>query len=214
IALALHALPAGTFADTATYLSWQGNLEAQFDLPLSDRTERLRGMLTTPNFFQVLGVAAAHGRVFAPADGTAQDLLVISDALWHRAFGGDPSIVGRTVPITSGRPRVQKVVTIIGVLPPTFRFTYPEDTEAWAMLPWDRVLTGTLGYWTVARLAPGVPQTTADAVVRSLPSKVGRQVPPEYRRIVELETVTSWVVAETRPSLVLLASVSLLLLVI
>ncbi|MBZ5498903.1 MAG: ABC transporter permease, partial [Acidobacteriia bacterium] len=115
-----------------------GNSEAQFDLTLGDRAERLRGALVTPNFFDVLGVKAVAGRLFAATDETsAEPLLVLSDRLWRRAFGADPGIVGRRIMLVGDtRPRRPRTFAVIGVLPPAFRFTYPDETEAWVLEPW------------------------------------------------------------------------------
>jgi putative ABC transport system permease protein len=214
LALAIHSQSGNVLADTATYLSWQGNLEPQFDLTVADHTERLRGTFATANFFDVLGVTAAEGRVFTAADESAHvQMLVLSDALWHRAFGADRSVIGRTLTMLAGRPRQLQTFTIIGVLPPTFRFTYPLETEAWAILSWtDLRAVGVSGYWTVARLAPGVTFAVAQARVRAIPTTPrGR---PSRQIIFRLEPITEWVVAEARPSVLLLAGVALLLLVI
>jgi predicted permease len=65
------------------------------------------------NFFDVLGVGAAIGRVFRAGSGT-DGQLVLTDRYWKSAFGGDPAICGRTVSV--GRT----ALTVIGVLPPGF----------------------------------------------------------------------------------------------
>jgi putative ABC transport system permease protein len=213
-ALAIHHQTGSVLADTATYLSWQGDLDPQFDLTVADHTERLRGTYATANFFDVLGVTAAEGRVFTAADeSTHVQMLVLSDALWHRAFGGDRSVIGRTMTMLAGRPRQLQPFTIIGVLPPTFRFTYPLETEAWAILSWAHIQpVGRTGYWTVARLAPSATLAVAQARVAALPTALpGR---PSRQTIFRLEPITEWVVAEARPSVLLLAGVAFLLLVI
>jgi len=72
---------------------------------------------TSPNFFQVLGVAPALGRSFAPDEigpGRGQ-VMVLTHHLWKR-LGADPGIVGRDVRL-QGRP-----FRVIGVLPPEFTF--------------------------------------------------------------------------------------------
>jgi predicted permease len=68
------------------------------------------------NFFDVLGVGAAVGRVFQAGSG-ADGQLVLTDRYWKTAFGGDPAICGRTVAV--GRA----ALTVIGVLPPGFSGT-------------------------------------------------------------------------------------------
>jgi predicted permease len=65
------------------------------------------------NFFDVLGVQAAMGRVFH-ANAGADGQLVLTDRYWRTAFGGDPAICGRTVPVGG------TALAVIGVLPPGF----------------------------------------------------------------------------------------------
>jgi len=70
-------------------------------------------------YFQALGVAPVIGRAFGPEDdrrggGVSGLVALISDGLWSRKFGRDPSVIGRAMPI-NGRP-----VTIIGVTPAGF----------------------------------------------------------------------------------------------
>ena len=68
------------------------------------------------NFFDVLGVQAAMGRVFHAGSG-ADGQLVLSDRYWKTAFGGDSAICGRTVSVGGA------ALTVIGVLPPGFSGT-------------------------------------------------------------------------------------------
>jgi putative ABC transport system permease protein len=72
---------------------------------------------TSPNLFDLLGVAPALGRSFAPDEiGRAREqVIVLTHHLWNR-LGADPGIVGRDVRL-QGRP-----FTVIGVLPPDFTF--------------------------------------------------------------------------------------------
>ncbi len=80
--------------------------------------ERVQAYVVSPNLFDLLAVGPARGRDFSPADGAtgAPRVVLISDALWRRRFGGDPSIVGRSVSL-AGLPRV-----VVGVMPPGVRF--------------------------------------------------------------------------------------------
>lgn len=202
--------------ESATYKSWQGNLEAQFDIRLEDRAERLRGALVTANFFDVLGTPAALGRTITAADETANPTaIVLSDGLWRRAFGADSTIIGRRVTLLAQRGRVPTVFTVVGVMPPAFDFTYPESTEAWAILPWQQVNSPTTGFWTVARLRPGVTRDAAQARLAAFPASFEPpDLPPQYRDTIRLEAVTDWVTSESRPSLLLLGAVAVLLLLI
>jgi predicted permease len=70
----------------------------------------------TGNYFKVLGVSAIAGRAIEESDERpgAEPVAVLSSAFWQRRFGGDASIVGKTVRLNN------TVVTIVGVLPPSF----------------------------------------------------------------------------------------------
>src|SRR2546422_964206 len=122
-------------SDLAVVRSWQGNPEAWIDVIGDPAPERLRGMYATTNFFALLGIQAALGRTFAAAD-EEQPVALVSDGLWRRRFGADPAIVGRQLPLIVGRAhRATRTCTVIGVLPPGLRFTYPDETEVWLVLP-------------------------------------------------------------------------------
>lgn len=91
-------------------------------MPDADGSPELRLVnVVTINFFSALGVKPALGRLFAPGDEAslqAQPGIVLGNAFWRSRFGGDPSIVGRTVRIMRGTPLP---VTVLGVLPADFR---------------------------------------------------------------------------------------------
>jgi len=211
---------ANVFDGFAAIKSWSGSSDAQFDLTLRDRAERLRGALVTPNFFDVLGVTAAAGRLFAAADETSTEpLLVLSDGLWRRAFGADPGTVGRRITLVGGiRPRRPRTFAVIGVLPPAFRFTYPDETEAWVLKPWAELAREpgpALCCQVIARLRTSVTVESASSRVAAIRTHLDRPgIPPEQRRIARLERIEDWVVGDTRPSLLLLGAVAALLLAI
>lgn len=79
---------------------------------------RLYGSAVSPNYFRTLGVAAVHGRTFAPEEGRTpgdSTLIVLGHDLWRSAFGGEAGRVGGTLEV-NGVP-----FTVIGVMPPGFR---------------------------------------------------------------------------------------------
>ena len=88
----------------------------------SGSTERERIMLVTPDFFATLGVAPVMGRVFTEDETSyqADDVVILSDAYWRQRYQADPHIVGTQI-------RADGVTTtVIGVLPPGFRFLSSE----------------------------------------------------------------------------------------
>ncbi|HET8890336.1 MAG TPA: ABC transporter permease [Candidatus Angelobacter sp.] len=84
----------------------------------------------SPNFFDLLGNKAALGRLFTPADeANCAQCVVITDRLWKAEFNSDRNIVGKTISV-DGRPG-----TVIGVLPESFVFTFPE-VSVWLLPRW------------------------------------------------------------------------------
>jgi predicted permease len=69
------------------------------------------GRLVTGNYFEVLGVKAALGRLLTPDDGesAAGSPVVLSHGLWQRQFGGDPAILHRTIRLN------RHPMTVVGV---------------------------------------------------------------------------------------------------
>jgi putative ABC transport system permease protein len=107
------------FSDIATV--------TQRSLTLSDgdEPERFRGSTVTWNMFPMLGIQPLLGRQFRPeedAPGGAR-VVLLSHGVWQRRYGGDPSIVGRTITV-NGTPH-----TVVGVMPP--RFQFPESAQLW-----------------------------------------------------------------------------------
>jgi predicted permease len=92
---------------------------------------RVTGALVSPNYFSVLGVAMQLGRPFRPEEEAASSpvtVAVLSDRLWRTSFGGDPSIIGRTIRVNA-RP-----FTVIGVTTPSFSGHSLEVANMWIPL--------------------------------------------------------------------------------
>jgi putative ABC transport system permease protein len=82
-----------SFDAMAVLRSWEPTLTGV------EPPERLDGRRVSADYFRVLGVPPARGRDFQVEDDRAggPNVVVLSDTLWHRRFGGDPSLIGRTV---------------------------------------------------------------------------------------------------------------------
>src|ERR1041385_9290005 len=76
--------------------------------------ERLLSLSATADFFPMLGVAPALGRVFQPEEFQpgSDNVIVLSNRFWTRRFGSDPNIVGRKIQLDG------KTVEVVGVMPP------------------------------------------------------------------------------------------------
>src|SRR5207247_4167108 len=72
----------------------------------SGRTELVSGELVSGNYFPVLGVGAAAGRLFTASDDLTQSghpLAVLSYRFWQTRFNGDPGVIGRRI-VVNGYP--------------------------------------------------------------------------------------------------------------
>ena len=202
--------------DIAALDLWQTSSAARMDLVGPDGAEQLRGSYATRNFFRVVGVQAVFGRTFR--DDDADDVVVLSDALWRRRFGADPDVVGTTVDLTAGDPnRELGRFTIIGVLPARFRFTYPQETELWAPLGADDLSTASLAlrYTVVARLKAGVTYDDSQTDMAAVAEAIGRDEGGRFATgTVRVEPVHEYALGRTRPALLLLGAVTSFLLIV
>jgi predicted permease len=146
------------------------------DVTLSDvdiAAERLDGARITANTLSVLGIAPVTGRDFNEADEMpgAPEVVLISDDVWRRRYGADPRIAGRTT-------RVNGVVTsIVGVLPPRFRF--PEFEDVWLPFRPESSETRNQGPTVnvIGRLQPGVSADAANRELASIAARLAEQYP-------------------------------------
>ena len=156
-------------------------------MPGTDGTpELLLVNVVTTNFFTTLGVAPAAGRLFTPADEAslaAEPGVVLGHEFWRRRFGSDPSIVGQTIRLMRGVP---VLVTVLGVLPETFRdLDAATDRDlwlppaTWVRLSNPRELEGRDDRWfqVTARRRPGVSVQAADADVVRIASNLAAAYP-------------------------------------
>ncbi len=186
--------------------------------------ERLELVLTSPSYFSILGsVKPEKGRLFGPQDfalGFAE-AIVISDGLWHRAYGGDPNIIGRRLRLDSDP------YTVVGVLPPGFRHpgsTISADVEVWATGGYSadpfptpsrtlRMLPGAMG-----RLKPGVTLAEAQAKLDVMQAQLRKQFASDYApgsgRTVRVHSLQESLVGNVRPILLVLMGAVILIIVI
>jgi predicted permease len=145
--------------------------------------ERILGIHVTGNYFSLMGVGAALGRVIGPEDDLspgAHPVVMLSYQCWQRRFGADPQIVGRSV-LISGRN-----YTVIGVAPPEFHGTELAITpELWfpmMMKPGLEVGRGpikgrTSPVSTIGRLKEGVSWAQAESALNLIAAQLGREYP-------------------------------------
>ena len=181
------------------------------------RPERVNALVVTANLFSVLGVHPRFGAAFTADEDrpNAQPVVVISDGLWRRTFGGDPSIVGKQVEI-QGRKR-----TVVGVAPPGFDL-HDAHADVWLPLgldPANRKNRGSHYLYLVGRLKPDVTQGRAESELRALLQQWGRitpgmHVPNDSTHKLQLASLQSEVIGNVSRALwVLQGAVTLVLLI-
>ncbi|HEX8144501.1 MAG TPA: ABC transporter permease [Pyrinomonadaceae bacterium] len=177
----------------------------------SEQPEALAGARVSFNFFQTLGIAPMLGRAFSSEDGqlSAPGTIVLSHRLWQRRFGGDPSIVGRTLQTTEG-PSV-----VVGVMPPDFRF--PSFAEAWVPFARDssEMRVRNRYFQVFGRLKPDQSLASAQAEMTTVASRLEAEHPETNKGwAVVLTPLKQRLTGETRPALlVLLGAVGFVLLI-
>jgi len=143
--------------------------------------ERIWGLHVTGNYFSLLGVGAALGRVITPEDDLtpgAHPVVMLSYRCWQQRFGADPQIIGRSV-LIGGRN-----YAVIGVTPPEFRGTELAYTpEMWfpmMMKPGLEVGSGPLKgrtspVSTIGRLKEGVTWAQAESALNLTRAQLARE---------------------------------------
>jgi len=175
----------------ANYLDWQAQNHVFTDMAATRFTtasltgdgqpEQLSGKKVTPNFFDVLGVQPTVGRPFTAEEDKAQSpVVVLGYDVWRRRFGGDESIVGRTI-------RMNEVQTkVVGVMPRGFFFGDRKNSDYWvpmAFTPaqWARRQSHFLT--VVARMKPEVTKQQAQKDMERVAVDLQKQYPESNAKL-------------------------------
>ena len=209
----------------ADYLSWKAEAPAfqslaavsarGFNLTTDGEPERLDGALVSADFFAVLGTRPFLGHTFeSGAPGPRE--VVLGEALWRRRFGGDTSVIGRTL-VLDGEP-----MTVIGVVPAAVRV--PSTAQLWVSArtrvpehptyPIDPDTDRSRHFLTViARLAPGQTPASAKASLAPLQARLAREFPDEERDMAGVIVIPlrEQLFGAARPQVLVLLAVSALL---
>jgi len=176
---------------------------------------QLFGSTVTASLFGTLGVRPALGRLFRESEdqaGTAR-VVILGDGLYHRLFGGDPSVIGRSVLLNDEKHE------IVGVMPPGFRFPHNEN-ELWTPMgatydakEWSN--RGRHNFWVAARLAPGVSLQRANEDIHAIATRLEQQYPRTNRQVgAFVAPMREHFVGDTRSMLwILLGAVGFVLLI-
>ncbi|HEX6185959.1 MAG TPA: ABC transporter permease [Pyrinomonadaceae bacterium] len=195
--------------------------EFSFNMAAREGSERVSGVVVSPEFFSVFGVNPLQGRLITPAQDApgGPRVVVLGHTLWRQRFGGDASILGQSINL-DGEPR-----TVVGVMPEGFQF--PAGAELWASSRYavpehplrpaqDPTTRRDSQYFeVVGRLRPGTgleqARAEAKAVAQRLKQQYGESEEAVSASVVSLHED---VVGETRSALLLLVGAVAILLLI
>jgi putative ABC transport system permease protein len=149
------------------------------------RAEQVSSLRVSEGYFRTLGMMPVMGRAFSPDDDRPNGprLAILSHGLWQRAFGSDPSIVGRAVRIN------QESFTVIGIMPADFVVSAESapgvmgSPDLWTPLQLSTKDPGYQGdnYQMIARLRPDVSMTRAQQQLTALQGPFHAQF-PDYKK--------------------------------
>lgn len=183
------------------------------NLTEGDEPERVSGLAVSADFWKTLGLPPVAGRAFVPADDVPghAPVAMISEGLWKRRYGGEASLIGRTINVNLV-PHV-----VVGVVPQDVGFS--SDTDLWLPLGRDPGVDENRGdrrLIVLGRLAPGVTLQQAREEMQRISEQLEKEFPEDdegWR--VGVVPAREWIVDEdtSQRLRILLAAVALLLLV-
>ena len=162
-----------SFEQLSAFRSWSWQLTG------GGEPEQLHGARVSANFFAAVGANPIIGRQFAAEedDPNRPPVAIISYGLWQRQFGSDRNVVDKTMTLSG------KTVSIIGVMPPGFRFPgganlipglqFSFQNDVWMPLAFteeEKAQQGNLNLAVVGRLKPGVTTAQAEHETRGIQS--------------------------------------------
>ncbi len=197
-----------TFESMAAFAGWGPTLTGQ------DEPEQLRGAIVSYDMFSVLGAEPALGRSFTKEEDQqgAERVVVLSNGLWRRRFGADPSLVGKTISLSGDS------FTVIGVMPPGFKFPILDRTDVWR--PVNATLRptcqrGCVVLRVMARLKPEATVESARAEMAAIAARIEQENPATNKDVgVTIVPLHDFVVGDVRTAIYVLFGVVALVLLI
>jgi len=215
----------------ANYLDWAAQNHAlsymaasrgwQVNLSGGDRPERVRGTMTTGDFFSMFGVRPVLGRTLLPDDSTSGNdhVVVLGYGLWKRSFGSDRNVLGRKIALNG------ESYIVVGVMPASFN---PDGYgELWLPSHWGvppnllrpnedpRSVRDSHYLEAWGRLKPGVSLQQAREDLKAVAARLEKQYPDSNHDAgVGLVGMQDNLVSDIRPTLLLLlVAVAIVLLI-
>lgn len=188
-----------------------------FSLTGDGTPEMVPGMQITANLFPMLGVKPVLGALFSEEAEQygKHHVVLISEGLWKRRYGSDPSVLGRNLEIN------RESYKVVGVIRPILEFRFKSDVYVPLAFPADQTGPQALGRQyldVIGRLKPGVTLEQARAEFRGIAAAIQRQYPDQYLQnygySLDVDPLVETVGANLRkPLLVLLGAVGAVMLI-
>ena len=192
--------------------------DGQVNLTGDGEPERVSAGTVTANLFSVLGVSPIKGRVFTPQEDVPNGprVVIIGYGLWQRRYGGDPSMIGRTIQINGAAHEVVGIMPADFVLPTDFQ--NPAPSVLWTPNGWDAASNdhGSHGLYAAATLKPGATVAQARDDLHTIAQGWTRQgfYPPQMQFDTIVVSLRDEVVGTVRRAILLLfGAVGFLLLI-
>ena len=192
--------------EARNFSSVVGMYRAEWSLIDRDAPVPVNVILVSPGSLDLLGARVHAGRLFTAdeeAAGLDANVIVLSHSLWQQQLGGRPDVVGSTLRVEN------RMVTVVGVLGPGFRFPY--DGEAW--MPERFSPTSDVSLAVFARLGPGVSPRAAEAELDAIATRAEAARPVANRgvRFAMVPIREDFVGNQSRTTLALMGAALLLL---
>ncbi|HEX4747996.1 MAG TPA: ABC transporter permease [Bryobacteraceae bacterium] len=152
---------------------------SRFNITEGNRPETAVGIKASAELLPMFGVQPLRGRLLTSSEMESgkDHVAVIGYSLWQTRYGGDPSILGKSIALD------QQSYTIVGVMPASFRFTWDQEMDVFVPLvltPEERSEIGrstSRDLQTQARLKPGVSVAQAQSAMDALADNLAREYP-------------------------------------
>lgn len=207
----------GDFTDLARATSFASvagfnRLTAPHNLVRGGEPEQIELGFVTPEFFEVLNIAAIAGRTIDARDVHAGSrAVVLNERLWRARFGGDPSIVGQSITLDNVSYAVVGVVSESSGLG-------TRDADAWTVMTVDPVSrVPRRGYYLglIGRLEPGVSLDAANRELEAIMARAAVEFPDTNRNTTaNAMLIREVLVGPVRPTLIVLLSAAALVLIV
>ena len=215
----------------------------RFTMPGLDGTpERVRVAFVSTNFFKMMGGSIIAGRDFEESDGTPQqaqpaapggnapaanapppppDTVILSNEYFQQRFGGDRSVIGKTLPVNAafGPPPI-----VVGVLAPGFELLFPPKANleqfpsVWiaARIPYDVANRNNVQWRVIGRMKPAATLVQAQAEAETVAQKIREEntIAKTAGQFFQLVPMKQHLVDEVRPTILALMGAVVFLLLI